>query len=64
MVADKMKDVWGFDSEGELRTMWRPTGHEGLWDMGGNLGLARYYSRMLALQIKGLVAGLWGYEDL
>jgi hypothetical protein len=40
MVADKMKDVWGFDSEGELRTMWRRTGHESLWDMGGKSGIS------------------------
>lgn len=38
--------------------MWRRTGHEGLWYIGDNLGLARYDSRMLALQINGLVEGL------
>ncbi|KAH8679058.1 hypothetical protein BGZ60DRAFT_370499 [Tricladium varicosporioides] len=63
-VADRVKDVWGFDREGELRTMWRKTGHPGFWFMGGNLALCRWYSRMLALQIKGLVEGVTGYGDL
>lgn len=25
-VADRVKDVWGFDEEGEIRTMWRGSG--------------------------------------
>lgn len=57
-VADKVKDVWGFDEEGEIRTIWRKSGHKGFWFMGGNLALARWYSRMLALQIKGIEEGL------
>lgn len=36
-IADQVKDVWGFDEEGELRTMWRRSGHSGLWFFGGNL---------------------------
>lgn len=36
-IADQVKDVWGFDEEGELRTMWRRTGHAGFWFFGGNL---------------------------
>ncbi|TAQ84823.1 hypothetical protein B7494_g6857 [Chlorociboria aeruginascens] len=51
-VADKVKDVWGFDQEGEIRTLWRSSGHKGFWFMGGNLALCRYFSRLLALQIK------------
>lgn len=58
-VADRLKDVWGFDEEGEMRTMWRPSGHAGYWFAGGNLGLCRFYSRLLALQIKGLEEGLF-----
>ena len=57
-VADRVGDVWGFDKEGELRTIWRPSGHPGFWFMGGNLALCRYYSRLLALQIKARLAGL------
>lgn len=63
-IADRVKDVWGFDEEGEVRTMWRKTGHPGFWFMGGNLALCRWYSRLLAFQIAGLEEGTYGYEDL
>ncbi|KAL9104742.1 MAG: hypothetical protein Q9163_000354 [Psora crenata] len=62
-VADSVKDVWGFDEEGELRTMWRRTGHPGFWFFGGNLALCRYFSRMLALQIKAMEEGIMKYDD-
>jgi len=54
---------WGFDEEGELRTMWRRTGHPGFWFFGGNLALCRYFSRMLALQIKAMEEGIMKYDD-
>ncbi|KAI9792878.1 MAG: hypothetical protein M1833_000990 [Piccolia ochrophora] len=57
-LAEKVTDVWGFDEEGETRGMWRPTGHPGFWFMGGNLALCRFYSRLLALQIKALEEGV------
>ena len=60
-VADRVGDVWGFDDEGEFRTIWRRSGHPGFWFMGGNLALCRYYSRLLALQIKALEEGLTTY---
>nr|QFR37236.1 flavin-containing monooxygenase [Cyberlindnera americana] len=50
-VADKLNPVWNFDNEGEFKAMWRPSGHPNFWFMGGNLALARYYSKRLALQI-------------
>ncbi|MCJ1228591.1 hypothetical protein MMC12_005252 [Toensbergia leucococca] len=62
-LGDRVKDVWGFDDEGELRTMWRRTGHPGFWFFGGNLALCRYFSRMLALQIKALEEGVMKYDD-
>ena len=36
------------------------SGHEGFWFMGGNLALARTYSKFLALQIKAVEFGLSG----
>jgi hypothetical protein len=57
-VADRVGDVWGLDKEGEIRTIWRRSGHPGFWFMGGNFALSRYYSRLLALQIKALETGL------
>ncbi|KAL8873679.1 MAG: hypothetical protein Q9174_000884 [Haloplaca sp. 1 TL-2023] len=62
-LADRVKDVWGFDEEGETRTMWRRTGHPGFWFFGGNLALCRFYSRLLALQIKGMETGLMKYDE-
>jgi putative flavoprotein involved in K+ transport len=57
-VADRCGEVWGLDEEGELRTIWRPSGHPGLWFSGGALLHARIYSRYLALQIAGALDGL------
>lgn len=58
--SEKVGDVWGFDHEGEVRGMWRPSGHKGFWFMGGNLALSRFHSRCLALQLlareKGITA--------
>ena len=57
-LADRVGDVWGFDDEGEFRTIWRPSGHPAFWYMGGNLALCRYFSRVVALQIKAREEGL------
>jgi len=66
-VADKVGKCWGVGSdtakdpgpwEGELRNMWKPTQQEALWFQGGNLMQARFYSLILALQIKAREAGL------
>ena len=57
-VADRCGPVWGLDDEGELRGVWRRSGHEGLWFMGGNLAMARFYGKFLALQIKAIEEGL------
>ncbi|EKV07742.1 Flavin-binding monooxygenase-like protein [Penicillium digitatum PHI26] len=57
-VADRVGDIWGLDKEGEMRTIWRRSGHPGFWFMGGNLAMSRYYSRLLALQIKALEEGV------
>ncbi|KAF1966056.1 FAD/NAD(P)-binding domain-containing protein [Bimuria novae-zelandiae CBS 107.79] len=57
-VADRVGDVWGLNAEGEFRTMWQQSGHPGFWFMGGNLAITRYYSRILALQIKAIEEGI------
>ncbi|GME36805.1 Flavin-containing monooxygenase-like protein [Neofusicoccum parvum] len=57
-VADRAKDVWDLDEEGEVNAMWRPSGHPRLWFMGGSLALCRLYSRQVALQIKAIEEGL------
>lgn len=62
-VADKVKEVWGLDEDGELKSVWRRSGHPGFWFAAGNLALTRYYSKLLALQIKGVEEGLMKYDD-
>jgi putative flavoprotein involved in K+ transport len=66
-VAKTVGKVWGYGSdtigdpgpwEGELRNMWKPTRQRGLWFHGGNLAQSRFYSRVLALQLKAR------FEDL
>lgn len=57
-LAERLSDVWGFDEEGETRAVWRRSGHPGFWFFGGNLALCRFYSRLLALQIKAQEVGL------
>lgn len=62
-VADKVSDVWGYNNEGEIRTMWQDSGHPGFYFHGGNLATARYYSKVLALQIKALEEGIYRYGE-
>jgi cation diffusion facilitator CzcD-associated flavoprotein CzcO len=57
-VANRVGPIWGFDESHELRNMWRPTGQEHLWIMGGNLLESRIYSKFLALQLKADLEGL------
>lgn len=56
-VADRCRPVWGLDGEGELSGVWRRSGFDGLWFMGGNLSLARAFSTTLALQIRAIEDG-------
>ncbi|MDT9592721.1 NAD(P)/FAD-dependent oxidoreductase [Nocardioides zeae] len=56
-VAGRCGPVWGLDEEGELRGVWRRSGHDGLWFMGGNLAMARFYGGFLALQILAAEVG-------
>ena len=55
---DRIGPVWGFDAEGELAGMWRPTGQPGLWFLAGGLAQCRIFSKVLALQIKARELGL------
>ncbi|OAP62649.1 hypothetical protein AYL99_01876 [Fonsecaea erecta] len=56
-VADQLDDFWGLDAEGELRGAFKPAGHPGVWFTGGDIGIARYYGRFIALQIKAELMG-------
>ncbi|KAF5380611.1 hypothetical protein D9615_004633 [Tricholomella constricta] len=57
-IADQLLPVWGLDQEGELNSTWKSSGHEGLWIGVGNLAMCRFYSGVLALQIKASLEGI------
>lgn len=57
-VAERIGPVWGFDAEGELRNMWRPTPQPGLWFIAGSLAQCRIFSKVLAMQIKAREIGM------
>jgi putative flavoprotein involved in K+ transport len=57
-VGERVGRVWGFDEEGELHGMWRPTGQKGLWFHAGGLAQCRIFSKVLALQIKARELGI------
>ena len=58
-VAMRVGPVWGIDwQKQELCNMWARTGQPGLWFIAGSFAQCRIYSKVLALQIKALEAGL------
>ncbi|KZV96964.1 FAD/NAD(P)-binding domain-containing protein [Exidia glandulosa HHB12029] len=57
-VAKHVTATGLWDKEREISGVWRPSGHEGLWFAGGDLFAARFYSQVLALQIKAREDGL------
>lgn len=66
-TANRVGPCWGYGSNtkgdpgpwvGELRNMWKPTAQQGLWFMGGNLAQARYFSRVLAIQLQAQYLGV------
>ena len=57
-VTERIGPVWGFDQEGELAGMWRPTGQPGIWFLAGGLAQCRIFSKVLALQIKARELGI------
>jgi cation diffusion facilitator CzcD-associated flavoprotein CzcO len=61
-VAQRVGKIWGFDEEGELRNMWRPTAQPGLWFTAGSLAQCRIYSKYLALQIWADESGQFGTD--
>ncbi|EKM60228.1 uncharacterized protein PHACADRAFT_109630 [Phanerochaete carnosa HHB-10118-sp] len=53
--------LWGLNAEGELKGPWRELQNlPNMWLMMGNFGWCRYFSKILALQIKAKQEGLYG----
>ena len=58
-VEAKMETTWGLDFEGETRGMFkRQSKLRNFWVMGGGAAHHRWYSKVLALQIKGALEGV------
>ena len=66
-VAESVGRVFGYGAgfdgdpgpwEGELRNLWKPTRQPGLWFHAGNFPMTRFYSRLLALQLKARFEGI------
>ncbi|KAI9066766.1 FAD/NAD-P-binding domain-containing protein [Trametes sanguinea] len=53
------------DEEGEMKASYRRTGHPGLWFATGDIFVSRFYSKILALQIKArqLQNNLWNPQS-
>ncbi|KAK2782663.1 hypothetical protein FQN52_000763 [Onygenales sp. PD_12] len=56
-IAARVNDFWGLDQEGEIKGAYKPSGHPGLWLMGGAIGPARFFSRFVAMQVKAALSG-------
>ncbi|KAK0549393.1 hypothetical protein OC846_004080 [Tilletia horrida] len=52
------KDVWSLDEEGELKTVYRDSGHPAFFYFAGPLTMVRYMSKRLALRIQAQLLGL------
>ncbi|KAF7353380.1 Flavin-binding monooxygenase [Mycena sanguinolenta] len=57
-TIDQTDAVWGLDEEGELKGVYRPSGHPGLWFAAGDFATSRFFSKQLALEIKAIDLGL------
>ncbi|KAF7313083.1 hypothetical protein MKEN_00994100 [Mycena kentingensis (nom. inval.)] len=60
-VIDQTAPLWGLDDEGELKGCYHPSGYPHLWFAAGNFTISRFFSKQLALTIKGIQLGL--YEE-
>lgn len=49
-LGSKVKQIWGLDSSGEPKGVWRDIGVDNLWAMMGNFAMCRYHSLHVALR--------------
>jgi cation diffusion facilitator CzcD-associated flavoprotein CzcO len=55
--AEKLGPIWGFDNDGEMRNVLKPTAHEGFWILDGSIPMARWHSPLVALLVKAELMG-------
>ncbi|KAK8078268.1 FAD/NAD(P)-binding domain-containing protein [Apiospora saccharicola] len=58
-IASRIDATWGLDAEGEIRGLAkRQLGAENYWAIGGPSNTSRWYSKLLAIQIKADMEGV------
>ncbi|TDZ15099.1 putative indole-3-pyruvate monooxygenase YUCCA10 [Colletotrichum orbiculare MAFF 240422] len=58
-IANKLESTWGVDAEGETRGLWkRQPNVENLWVFAGGTAQHRWFSKVIAQQIKGVLEGI------
>nr|VWO94807.1 FAD-binding monooxygenase BOA2 (EC (Botcinic acid biosynthesis cluster A protein 2) [Ganoderma boninense] len=62
-IINQTGEVFGLDSEGEIKGSYRPCGHPGLWFATGGFPTSRCLSKPLALQIKAIELGIMSSDE-
>jgi len=57
-AAERVGPIWGLDQDEQMCGMWRRTGQDHLWIMGGALIEARLHSRFMAIEIRAALDGI------
>jgi len=57
-IGAKLKQPWGLDEEGHPIGAFRDSGHPRIWYCCGEFETARYYTKIVALQIKATELGI------
>ncbi|KZL72461.1 flavin-containing monooxygenase [Colletotrichum tofieldiae] len=58
-IASKLEPTWGVDAEGEIRGLWkRHPGVDSLWIFSGGTSQHRWFSKVIAQQIKGVLESI------
>ncbi|KAJ0305368.1 hypothetical protein Brms1b_010824 [Colletotrichum noveboracense] len=59
-IASRMESTWGVDAEGETRGLWkRQPDVDNIYVFAGGTGQHRWFSKVIALQIKGTLEGIF-----
>ncbi|KAJ0158646.1 putative indole-3-pyruvate monooxygenase YUCCA4 [Colletotrichum tanaceti] len=58
-IAGRLEPTWGIDAEGEIRGLWkRHPGVDNLWIFSGGTAQHRWFSKVIAQQVKGVLEGI------
>ncbi|OBR06352.1 Flavin-containing monooxygenase [Colletotrichum higginsianum IMI 349063] len=58
-IAGRLEPTWGIDAEGETRGLWkRHPGVDNLWIFSGGTAQHRWFSKVIAQQVKGVLEGI------